>query len=586
MSRGNNAFSGEAGPSGSQYQSLDWVNKAISDWKAKGGLSTETNQTSSNGSFPRVIFDGVNVVDLTKTVNKIPSWFERASASWSTSRTSSGSPNQTGLSRSNQYSSNTSVVRPFERSINGIDSNWNNNQSSSSEGVSQPISNRGINQADSTGSSRIPLRLQGVDKIVNTPVDRTSSNGDNQANSNGNSNQASLWLANSNRSIEETAPSSTNQTYSGGSNNQAFSRLTSGPVVSGNVIQPFLGSIFNEILSGRVNVISSRRRYNCFPRLIRGSEFSGNIDGGRSSSSNSVESSGSSNQLPTAWINATFITGNTRRPSPPILNDGPFNSIPPSLRPPERNHKCAAPFPLSPHGCGLVCACDMVWLVSDRSKQQPPPEKPYVSHYRNDSYEYRLCEDPVRSPQDLPRDCQIVQPLSLQRDMYPYITHPNSNPPVAVIPRASERDLQCPFCKTLPELRNVRYMCAFHMYYFAGVRNQDDFNVVKNLRANPIVKGFESTSVEAMAKTIQKCRDLLVGSTPEPGTDYLTGVRTPPPRAIGQELEEAGRAAHSFTSPGGDDDKYDDHDDDVFSSPISVNYNNGFMLRLLRLRVP
>ncbi|OTA61993.1 hypothetical protein K449DRAFT_434327 [Hypoxylon sp. EC38] len=583
MSRINNAFSGVVELSGIEYQPLDWVNKAISDWRAKGGPSTEAKEASFNGSFPRVIFDGVNVVDLTKSVNKIPSWFERISASGSTSRASPNSANQAELSGSNQNSSSTSVTHPFERSVNGVYLVRDNKQPSPSGSVSQPISNRSVNQVDtSSSSSRIPLRWKGVDKTVNPPVDGTSSGGDTQINSNGNNKQVPLWRANGtsfNRSINGIASSTTSQPFLSGSNNQASSRLTSEPVFRG---------IFSEVLSGTANSTSSRRRYNCSPRLVNGSSFSGDGDAGPSSSSSPAESGGSSNQLPTAWLNATFVTGNIKQPSRPIPSDRPFDRIPSGLWPPEEKRKSTAPFPLSPHDCGLTCACEMIWLVSDRSMQELPLEKSNSSHYRNDSYEYRLCEDPIRSPQNPPRDCQLVQPSSLQHDMYPYITHPNSNPPVAVIPRACERDPKCPFCEIYPELHNVRYMCAFHMYYFAGVRSQDDFNAVNNLRGDPAVKAFKSTSVEAMGKTIQKCRDLLVGSTPEPSAHYSTWEGTGPLKTdvghIGQEFKGTNHAAHSFTLPEEEEEEDDDDDDedDVFSSRIGVNYNTGFMRRLLR----
>ncbi|KAI0834443.1 hypothetical protein F5Y06DRAFT_306715 [Hypoxylon sp. FL0890] len=617
MSQSSNVFSGEPG---SEYQLPDWVNDAVLNWrrnKVRSGESTQADtresirETYSNGGFPRVIFNGAKIVDLSKTTNKIPDWARHPSVGESTSRASSSGANQINSSENYQPSSFESTSQhSSRRSVNRIDSSGNNHLPS----VSQPSFNRNVNQIDSTsGKGQVSFDLLRQPKAVNRLADGIPSDGNDQVDSNliysqpsfntGVNQPSSNGITSrvpssdaeqvaarrsrnrdlvrrvnglSNRNVNDTPSSSAGQINWRGGNNEAFARLTSEASNGRNVYQP-LSTAFYEILSSTIDLIKSRKRYSCFPRLINRARLSSNVDGISPSNPTQAGSSGSNSDLPSSWTNATFSSGSVNQSWRPTLGDNPFARIPPGLWPPERNLQCAAPFPLSPHDCGLACARDMAWLVSDRNREQLPPETPNSQRITVGNYDYCLCEDPVHSPGEPPRECQLVRPFELQTDMFSYITHPRNNRPTAVIPRAGEHDPRCPFCRVHPELHDVTYMCAFHMYYFVGVRNQDDFNVVKNLRQNPDLQGFEATSVEAMRKTIHKCRNLLIGSTPESGTHLSARIGTLLPSTdvgyIGQEWNAARQAIQSRAVP---------EDDNIFSTPTSINMNNLFTRRLLR----
>ncbi|KAI1409546.1 hypothetical protein F5Y13DRAFT_91876 [Hypoxylon sp. FL1857] len=167
-------------------------------------------------------------------------------------------------------------------------------------------------------------------------------------------------------------------------------------------------------------------------------------------------------------------------------------------------------------------------------------------------------------------------------EAYPYITHPaRSIQPAVVVPRASDSDPRCPLCKLYPELHGVRYMCAFHMYHFAGARTLDDFDVVSGLRRNPNASGFEADSVEDMGRMLDKCRNLLVGSMPElepePDTSLRMWEESWPLRTeaqeVGQEWEGARRADGLFAPLDGDD---------VFTSSGGAEIRGPFTDRLRR----
>ncbi|KAI0378748.1 hypothetical protein F5Y04DRAFT_261513 [Hypomontagnella monticulosa] len=116
------------------------------------------------------------------------------------------------------------------------------------------------------------------------------------------------------------------------------------------------------------------------------------------------------------------------------------------------------------------------------------------------------------------RDCQIVYPLEITEGMRPFITHPSTHLPVAVIPRARDDDLHCEFCKPLPQLADIRHLCSFHLVYILGPRYSEEFALAGGI-INVPGGGIRFSRPGAVGNTIRTMRDLVFGSTAEPRDD-------------------------------------------------------------------
>ncbi|KAI2636314.1 hypothetical protein GGS26DRAFT_588916 [Hypomontagnella submonticulosa] len=177
----------------------------------------------------------------------------------------------------------------------------------------------------------------------------------------------------------------------------------------------------------------------------------------------------------------------------------------------------------SPYAALELTVSERTWLRRACNERRPPEPLPNPQPFTSRPYQYWLCNDPIMQPlsRNLPRfqrDCQIVAPLETTEDMLPFITCPDTDPPVAVIPRARVDDPLCDFCRPLPRLTDIHHLCGFHMVYSLGSRYSEEFRLAGGL-VNAPGGGIRFSHPGGVRDAVRTTRDLIYGSTPEAQDD-------------------------------------------------------------------